>query len=216
MVNLERGAAATVYRLTVAPGALVRDYWSRRTRPFVNPIRYFLFAVAVFQVVLWQTGGARSIVQGFLEGRQNAGETLQSITSQAEALRGFGEYFLVFLVAGVLILALVSRIGSPRNGADELIFHLYTWGHLSLLWSLLTMLGYTVPIPSASEVVFEAGTLVLTVAYYVWADVTAHRPDTNRPVWRAALEAIGTLFLFVVAYAFLAGTVAGVLIEAFS
>jgi len=216
MVNLERGAAATVYRLTVAPGSLIRDYWSRRTRPFVSPMRYFLFAVAVYQVVLWQTGAARSIVRGALSGWQDGGEDLQPITSQAEALQAFGEYFLLFFVAGVLILALVSRIGSSRNGAEELIFHLYTWGHLALFWSLSTVMGHAVPIPPALEAVFGWGTLMLTAAYYVWADVSAHRSDTDRPVWRATLEAVGTLFLFVVTYTFLAGTVAGFLIEMFS
>lgn len=39
---------------------------------------------------------------------------------------------------------------------------------------------------------FEWEVLVLTIVYYVWTDVIAHRPDTSRSVGRAALEAIGT------------------------
>lgn len=55
-----------------------------------------------------------------------------------------------------------------------------------------------------------------TVAYYMWADATAHRPDTNWSMWRAAFEALGTLFLFVLAYTALIGFLAGLLAEALS
>jgi hypothetical protein len=78
------------------------------------------------------------------------------------------------------------------------------------------VMGDAVPIQSALEAVFEEGTLMLTAAYYVWADVSAHRSDTDRSLWRAALEAMGTLVFFVATYTFLAGTVAGFLIEMFS
>ncbi len=210
MVNLERGAVATVHLLTVAPGSLIRDYWSRRTRPFMNPIRYFLFAVAVFQVVLWQTGGARSIVRGW----QDSSDDPQSIISQAEALRGFGEYFLLFFVAGVLILALFSRIGSPRNVAEELIFQLYVWGHIALLWAMLSAIGHVAPLAGPAKL-FGWGVIGATVAYYTWAHVKAHRPDSGRSRWREVSEALGTLFLFASAYVLLAGAVAGFLITAF-
>jgi hypothetical protein len=58
--------------------------------------------------------------------------------------------------------------------------------------------------------------LGVTVAYYTWAHVGAHRPDSGYPWWREALEALGTLFLFVVTYTALAGFASGLVIAAFS
>ena len=214
LADMDRGSLATAYRLTTEPGTLVRDYWSRRTQPFINPVRYFLFAVAAYQVVLWQTGGAQDMVRGFLEADRDAGnESLQAVTSTSEALQFFGDYFVLFFVVGVLVLALISRIASPRNVAEELIFQLYAWGHLALLWAVSMGIGHMVPIPSPLRYMFGVAVLAGTVAYYVWVDAAAHCPDTDWSLWRDAVEALGTLFIFVVAYTFLIGLFVGTLIE---
>ena len=75
LADVDRGSLATAYRLTTEPGTLVRDYWSRRTQSFINPVRYFLVAVAGYQVVLWQTGRAQDMVRGFLEADHDADVT---------------------------------------------------------------------------------------------------------------------------------------------
>lgn len=213
LANLDRGSFATAYRLTTEPGKLIRDYWARRTQPFVNPVRYFLFAVAAYQVALWQTGAAQNMVRGFLKGGDG---DPKAVTSTSEALQFFGDYFVLFFVVGVLVLALVSRIGSPRNVAEELILQLYTWGHVALLLAVSMGVGHVIPIPASLRYMFGVAVLVGTVAYYVWADAAAHRPDTDRSTWRDAVEALGTLFLFVFAYTALIGFLAGLLAEALS
>ena len=216
LVDLDRGSLTTAYRLTTAPGTLVRDYWSRRTQPFINPVRYFLFAVAIYQIVLWQTGGAQDMVRGFLDADRDVGGNLQAVTSPSEALQFFGDYFVLFFVVGVLMLALFSRIYSPRNVAEELIFQLYAWGHVALLWAVSMGIGHMVPIPSPLRDMFGVAVLVGTVAYYVWVDAAAHHPDTDWSMWRDAVEALGTLFIFVFAYVFLSGILIGMLVEALS
>ena len=122
LADLDRGSLATAYRLMTAPGKLVRDYWLRRTQPFINPVRYFLFAVAIYQAVLWQTGGAEDMVRGFLGGDRDAGGNLQAAASPSETLQFFGDYFFLFFVVGVLILALISRIYSPEPWPKSLSF----------------------------------------------------------------------------------------------
>ena len=51
-------------------------------------------------------------------------------------------------------------------------------------------------------------------AALVRADAGAHSPDTDWSIWRDAVEALGTLFLFVFAYTFLSGILVGILVEA--
>lgn len=53
VVDLESGFLATVVGLSTAPGRVVRDYWRRRTKPYLNPAKYFLFAATVLQLMLW-------------------------------------------------------------------------------------------------------------------------------------------------------------------
>ena len=98
--------------------------------------------------------------------------------------------------------------------AEELIFQLYVWGHLALLWAIATGIGHMIPFPSPLRDMFGVAVLVGTVVYYVWADAGAHSPDTDWSIWRDAVEALGTLFLFVFAYTFLSGILVGILVEA--
>ena len=214
LVDLDRGSFRTAYGLMTSPGRLVRDYWARRTQPFINPVRYFLFAVAVYQVVLWKTGGAENIVRGFLDADRDTDGNLQAAASPSETLQFFGDYFVLFFVVGVLMLALISCIYSPRTVAEELIFQLYAWGHLALLWAIAAGVGHMIPISSQFKEMYGGAVLVGTVAYYVWADAGAHSPDTDRSIWRDAVEALGTVFLFVFAYTFLSGILVGMLVEA--
>jgi len=87
------------------------------------------------------------MVAGFLAGSQDEGnpQDLAAITSQAQALEIFGDYFALFFVAGILILAGVSWIGSAQNIAEELIFHLFVWGHIALVWAPLNVAGHAIP-----------------------------------------------------------------------
>jgi hypothetical protein len=218
IVDLERGVSATVYGLSVRPARVVRDYWRRCTRPYVNPVRYFLFAITVLQIALWQTGAAQGMVEGFLAGSQDAADgdpdSLAAITSRAQALEIFGDYFTLFFVAGILILAGVSWIGSARNIAEELIFHLFVWGHIALAWALLNVAGHAIPALGGSS--YGAVVLLTSVGYYAWADATAHQPDVDRSLARSLVEALATLLLFAFAYAALSGFVVGLLTSALS
>ena len=214
LFDLERGSLGTIRALSVRPGQVVREYWHRCTRPYVSPVRYFLFAITVFQVVLWQTGAANRMVEGFLDASQDPDGGLRDVTSQAEVLQTLGSYFVVFFAVGVLTLALISRMGSSRNVAEEFIFQLYVWGHVALLWAMLSAIGHVAPLAGPAKL-FGWGALVAAVAYYTWAHVKAHRPDSGRSRWREVSEALGTLVLFAPAYIFLAGAVTGFLITAF-
>ena len=214
LVNLERGALKTIYGLSTRPARVIRDYWNRRTRLYVNPVRYFLFAIAFFQIVLWQTGGASAMVRGFLDASQDGDEGLRDITSQAEALQVFGDYFVAFFAVGVLVLTALSRLGSPRNAAEEFIMHLYAWGHLAFLWGLLTIVGHLLSFGKPLQAAYGGGVLLLTLSYYVWTHVRSHQPDTERSYWREGLEALALLLLFAVLYTALAGFTTGVVIQA--
>lgn len=216
LLDLERGTLGTLRALSVRPSSTIRAYWRRRTRPYVSPVRYFLFAIAAFQVVLWQTGGAGRMVEGFLDASRDVEGGLRDITSQGEVLQVFGSYFIAFFAAGVLMLSLISRVASRRTVAEELIFQLYVWGQIALLLALLGSVGHAAALSTLTGGLYAWAVLGATVAWYTWAHVGAHRPDSGHPWWREALEALGTLFLFVVTYTALAGLASGLVIVAFS
>lgn len=197
VTDLESGIFATAYELTVRPGRLIRSYWHRATAAYANPVKYFLLAVTILQLVLWQTGGASEFVEGFLRSEDALA------VSRATALQFFNDYFAGLFAAALPLAALVTRLGSPRNLAEEMIFHLYTAGHLSVLWSLLFLIDRFLPVSLGL-----IGTV--TVGYFTWALATARRPDTGQSVWRAVGHAVARFAVIAVLYAATAGFFVGI------
>lgn len=205
VVDLKSGVLATVVGLSKNPGGVVRDYWARCTKPYLNPAKYFLFAATVFQLVLWQTGAASNLVEGFL-----AADEGHSV-SRARALRFLGEYFVLVFATGLPVLTVASYWGTKRNLAEHAIFHLYVSGHVALFWGFLFLVQPLLSITSYSgKAVFWILFLASPASYYVWTYVTAHRPDTDHGLLRASMQALGTLILFAVLYVFFYGISVGV------
>ena len=198
IVDLESGFLATVVGLSRTPGRVVRDYWARCTKPYLNPAKYFLFAATVFQLVLWQTGAANNFIEGFLA----ADEEIS--VSRARALRFLGDYFVLVFATGLPVLTVASYWGTERNLAEHTIFQLYVVSHGALLWSVLLPITMWISIPKIGYLLFP-----VIVAYYVWAYVTAHRPDTDHGSVRESIQALGTLVLFAVLYVFVLGVSIG-------
>jgi len=197
VTDLESGFLATGYGLTTRPGHLIRRYWRRATASYVNPVKYFLFAVTALQLVLWQTGGASDFVEGFLRVERDLS------VSRGAALQFFNDYFSALFAAALPVAALITQVGSPRTLAEEFIFHFYVAGHLSMLWSALFLIERLVPVPS-----WLAG--AMTMGYFTWALATARRPDTGRSAWRAVGRAAASFVVIVVLYAALAGFLVGI------
>lgn len=211
IMDLESGALKTLVGLSMAPGRVVRDYWQRCTKPYLNPAKYFLFAVTVLQLVLWQTGVGTSFLHGVLDALLEGDEGIG--VSQAYAIRFLGDYFALFFATGLPFLVITSYWGTERNPAEHVIFHLYASGHVALLWSLFVLLVALISSSMADFLAIIFAALVFSIAYYAWTYVTAHQPDTDHSVGREIAQALGTLVLFAVLYVLLLVVSVGVYLE---
>jgi hypothetical protein len=141
LFNLERGLTHTMLRLTLEPGAVVRDFLGGRTAVYVHPFAYLILAFALFAL----TNRFFPIVTG--------GDDR------------------VFVAVATLFLAVASRLVFRRhdlNFAEHLILNAYVSGHAVVLVVpslVLTHLGSgwsgIAAVPIAA--------LVGAGAYFVWA-----------------------------------------------
>ena len=204
-VELENGFLATLLGLFRQPGRVVRDYWRRCTKPYMNPVKYFLFALTVLQLVFWQTGALGDAVSGLVSGCDAASDSGHAL-SRADVLRAFSDYFVAFFAAGIPLQSALVQWGTPRSYAEHLIFYLFVGGHLALLWSVLLPIAMAVPVANADYYLL----LPVAIAYYVWAFVAAHGPDTTSSTWTVVAGATLTLFIGLVLYTVVLGVCVGI------
>lgn len=189
-LDLENGALATVWRLTVAPGRVVRDVWRGRTVPYVSPVRYFLVAFTVAQLVAWQLGFHEQVVAGFVEAQAD-GESPMTVT-RAEALNFLGEWFLVMVAVGLPLPILASRLllrGRGRTVAEHAVHHLYVVPHMALLVVAAPAVGGFVP--------GADGLVLLALPWYVAAGVQAFGGSRWKTAALATLAFLLSVFLYV-------------------
>lgn len=196
---LDRGLFPTLGGLTINPGRMVQEYWSGRTQRYLNPIRYFLLAVAIAQITAWQLGVIDAFAAGFAEGAE------ETFFSRSDAAQFIGEYFVVLIGMGLPLTALTAHLFTRRTLAEHLIFSLFVFAHIGLLFSLAVLfhdpLSDLLGADDRASLVFAA----LMAVYYVWASVNAF----EQPAVRGACYALGTLAVSLLAYLFLAGLVIG-------
>jgi hypothetical protein len=141
LLNLERGFVHTAWKLTVAPGAVIRDFLAGRTVRYAHPFGYLLIAVAAFALLAQPLG----VVTG-------------------------GGNDRVFVLLLVPFVAGVSRLLFWRAElcfAEHLIVGMYAFGHIVLLLTLLQ--PATLLLGGAALRMLVVGALILAVAYLAWA-----------------------------------------------
>jgi hypothetical protein len=142
MLNLDRGIVHTAFRLTAAPGDVVREYLAGRTVPYTHPFGYLLLAFAAFAVAARLLGGAQT---------------------------GAGSDIRFFTLLLVPFVAAVSWLLFRRTGltfAEHLILDMYLFGHVALL---LALMHVAVPLASGTALsVLVTGALAAGFGYFVW------------------------------------------------
>lgn len=129
-LGVERGLLRTAIDLTLRPGRVAGEYLAGRTRPYMNPIRYFLLMVTLAQLVVIAFGVVEQFARGAISARGEG--DAESVASS------IGEYWVVFGALMVPIFAFFARalFRGGRNYAEHLALQFFFIGHAALILSL--------------------------------------------------------------------------------
>ena len=131
LLSLDRGVFHTTILLFRKPAEVVSQYVSGKSRPFTNPIRFFLIWVTVAQLAALWSGGLADFAQGLADG---GASDLYSADAN-EIVSFLTRYYVTGLALSFPFLALGTLVfffSSGRNLAENLIFHLYLVGQSAL------------------------------------------------------------------------------------
>ena len=132
-LSLEKGAVHTSVELMKRPGAVINDYIRGRTKPYSNPIQYYLLMMTIWQLAVLWSGGLGDIAQGYADGAGEGGR-------QGEFVEIFSTYFVVGLSGLVFVWTLLSRLVFFKSGlnlAEQAVFYLYFFGLYALYQSFV-------------------------------------------------------------------------------
>jgi hypothetical protein len=153
-LQLDRGFLHTAHRLTVSPGATVREYLRGRTAPHTHPFLFLLLSFAGFALAAAWLGGATG---------------------------GGSDRYLTALA--VPFVAAASRLLFPRtplNYAEHLILVTYLVGHMALMLAVLHLaVPILVRLPSDGMLLaFALGSVLLAIGHFVrgYAEFFEGRP----------------------------------------
>jgi hypothetical protein len=147
ITSADRGFVHTAYRLTVAPGDVIRDYISGRTVVYSHPFGYLIFAFAAFAILSGVFGGTTG-------------------TGGAE-----NRLFIALIVPFMAFAARLLLWRGDLNYAEHLIAAGYVIAHVALFFGIMQA---AIPFVSGdpggrSAYVLFYGALSVAVAFVVWA-----------------------------------------------
>ena len=176
VLSLDSGLLRTAVDLVRRPAGLIRDVFAGRTVRYAGPVRYFLVAVTVTQLVSLALDGA---VEGFTEGFNNARESGAAAVSEDQVRQAFQSYWVVVLAGAVPVISLWSRLLLRRSGltfAEHLTTWLYLIGQtvlgLGLAFGLSAGVG---ALAGTGGDVAGAAVLAGTLVLPLWASVGVFR-----------------------------------------
>ena len=194
--SLDSGLLRTVVDLVRRPAGLVRDVFAGRTVRYAGPVRYFLIAVTIGQVLTLVVGGMESIAEGIVSARASGAAPARA-SDVAEAVR---RYWVVALAGGVPVVALWSRLLLRRAGltlAEHLTAWLYLLGQFVLVFGVATTVGEVLSRQTAGPLGYALSYAVLVagVGLVLWASVGVFGQGRLwSPVAAALSVALGYLF----------------------
>lgn len=168
--RLERGFLYAVYRLTVAPGHMLREYLAGRTVSYVHPVIYLFASFAAFALMVRWT----------------------------EFVTGAGDH-RDFILFGILFVAGVSRLVFYRarlNYAEHLIIDMFLFGHVTFL---LTLLQIPIHLAGATGTAVLGVVLGVCVAYFAWAHSRFFERHPSLAVGGALVSLLGGIALWMFA-----------------
>lgn len=125
--DLERGLLHTFWALLRGPGAVARDYILGRTVDYANPVKYFIIAVTLAQLVALRVGAVDEFVGGLLAGFGAVREGLPPF-ARPQFVEFLSGYVIALAAPAVILMAAFTRLLfrlAGRNYAENLVSGLF-------------------------------------------------------------------------------------------
>jgi Protein of unknown function (DUF3667) len=178
--DLERGLLGTTIELFRHPRSVIVGYLGGRTVPYTNPVKHFVLAVSIAQVLALASGFTGDLASGLTEGTAD----VQAATSRV--IEVLERCSVVLAAPAVLVLAAAQRRLFQRAGwtyAEHLASALFLVGNQLLLWiPALVVSGIG---KSVASKVLVGLTLLGSTVYYTWAACALFGGSTKGAVLRA-------------------------------
>lgn len=199
--SFEKGILHTTAELLKRPGAVVQAYINGHTRPYSNPVRYYLLMMTVWQLIALWTGGIGELAEGFAEG-------MEEVERAGEIAEFIATYFVAGLAGLVVFWTAVSRLVFLKSGlnlAEHAVFYLYMFGLLALYQSVLfVLIALSNPFSDTLSIAISVVYLLVLLVWFVQVARTA-RDTFQRSWWYAVLGSLFVLGLGTLLYFFLFG-----------
>ena len=202
VLSLDFGLLRTAVDLVRRPAGLIRDVFDGRTVRYAGPVRYFLVAVAVSQLLVLAFGSLESMAEGFNEGRSSAaafGEEANAPADASDAADAVRRYWVVALAGAVPFVALWSRLLLRRSG---LTLAEHATAHLYLIAQMVLGFGLVVALDRAAGGVHEAAAYAVAAVVLggalglaLWASVGVFRRGA---VWSPVAMALSLVLGYAV------------------
>ena len=134
LIELDAPIFRTAGRLTVAPGAVCRDYIRGRRIRYTNPLKYAFLTTTLFVAVVLLFEIHVSDGLEALTGVKSGHRYRAIVESMINHIHLVGLPFTTLLV-----MALFHR--SAYNFAEHLTFRLYTYGHVFVVYAIVAPFG---------------------------------------------------------------------------
>ncbi|MBK8100118.1 MAG: DUF3667 domain-containing protein [Planctomycetes bacterium] len=124
--GLESRLWCTLRELTVAPGRLVRNYWSGQRVRYLSPVRYAVFTCATWWLVMqWLLRGA----------------DLSTVPKAAVVVLQWGQWLNLGLLPALAVPIWLAFLGTRTRYAEAFAALLFACGHVFLWRAGLALLG---------------------------------------------------------------------------
>jgi hypothetical protein len=187
LFNLDSSFWTTVRRLSVAPGQTALEYVRGRRRRYLNPLKYYLLAIAaqfaLLELVLGYREMTPTIPSGLLGavGSVPAEVVHELLATVIEMIQNQAKWFsAAFMPVSAIFFRLVFR-RRGYNFAETLTLVAFVEGHVTLLLSIpisiLTMVAQGAPATALGVLMVLVG-----FAYQCWAVARFFETGTIRSV----------------------------------
>ncbi|MDX1939563.1 MAG: DUF3667 domain-containing protein [Saprospiraceae bacterium] len=174
--NLERGLIYTVVALTTKPGAALREYLYENRKKLVPPFRFLIFTVAIGTFLTLQYFKYNELAQLFETGFKQGAEQEDLSDRGQEFLQAYmkgityiyNNYFNVFLLAGVPIMALMTfwLWRKKMNYAEHLVINSYLTSYLTLIYIVMMPILWLSDYMKLS-ILYFIGSLIYSAYFYI-------------------------------------------------
>jgi len=198
--NLERGLIYTSIALTIKPGTAIRTYLYEDRTKLVKPFRFLVLTIAVATFATLQyfkhSSVGEAFALGFSEGlgKEAGGDMELRVAAFAKQWSDIAQnYFNLFLLAGVPVVALATRWVFRRkmNYAEHLVVNSYITGYMTLVYLLMMPLLFFMNFVALSKLY-----MVFLLVYSAWS----YTRIFGEKLWAGIGKSLLAMFIYIVLY----------------